>query len=77
MSYLFNSKEIENKLNELREYLRKNATNLKWKEEGEMLNQVEKIKAYLTYAKLFEENLNFKPKGYSSHVLEMKIKSSK
>lgn len=68
--YCFNSKEIEKRLKTLREYLKKNAKELSWKEEGETLEQIDMLKKDLKYARKRESR---KP-VYSPHVLEMKIK---
>jgi hypothetical protein len=68
--YCFNPREIEKELKSLREYLKENAGKIDWKEEGELLNQIEMLKEDLKYAK---KRKSKKP-VYSPHVLEMKIK---
>jgi len=74
--HAFDPTEKEKRLNELREYLRKDAQNLSAEEEGKYLTEIDKLKQQLEFAKLFQEVEKSNPITYSSFVLEMKIKSS-
>ncbi|GEM_PF-2450304 len=69
--YWFNRREIEKELKILREYLKENVRNIGWKEEGELLEQIQMLKEDLKYAKKRKQPTQ---RVYSPHVLEMKIK---
>ena len=64
-------REIKEKLEKLRNYLRENSVKLSWEEEGRLLEEVDKLKTELRYSRKRKRGSYY---GYSKHVLEMKIK---
>jgi predicted metal-dependent TIM-barrel fold hydrolase len=68
--YYPNPKETEKELRRLRGYLKENVGKIGWKEEGELLDQIEMLKKDLRYARKKKQSCLV----YSPHVLEMKIK---
>jgi len=68
--YWFNPRETEKELRRLRGYLKENAGKTGWKEESELLDQIEVLKKDLRYARKRQSGQPV----YSPHVLEMKIK---
>ena len=64
-------REIKEKLEKLRNYLRENSVKLGWEEEGRLLEEVDKLKTELRYSRKRKRGSYY---GYSEHVLEMKIK---
>ena len=64
-------REIKEKLEKLRNYLRENSVKLGWEEEGRLLEEVDKLKTELRYSRKRKRGSYH---GYSEHVLEMKIK---
>jgi hypothetical protein len=68
--YWFNPRETEKELRRLRGYLKENVGKIGWKEEGELLDQIEVLKKDLRYARKRQSGQPV----YSPHVLEMKIK---
>jgi len=49
--YSLNPEHIERELKKLRKYIVKNRKNLTWREEGELLQQIDTLKRDLQYAK--------------------------
>jgi len=80
MEKYFDVKGVEEKLENLREELRKKAKDLSWQEEGELLEKVDKLKEGINqlkrYSQLVENVEKMKTLEYSPYTLEMKIKRS-
>jgi hypothetical protein len=80
MEKYFDTNGLEEKLEKLREELRKKAKNLSWQEEGKLLEKVDKLKEGLNqlkrYSQLVENVEKIETLEYSPYTLEMKIKRS-
>jgi hypothetical protein len=80
MEKYFDINGLEEKLEKLREELRKKAKNLSWQEEGKLLEKVDKLKEGLNqlkrYSQLVENVEKIETLEYSPYTLEMKIKRS-